>query len=302
MNNKPLIEIFSELKQSSEHRTAVEYFRHRTRADCTDEEIRKGILKRGSVDFDSPTYEGEEPSYKVEAYIHCYMGMHYQANLAVFRKLGRKLGFDNINDSRRILFIDYGCGPMTSGLALLECLGKRCASTEIAYRGIDISRRMCEKARQINAAYGLFSDAGFFCGIDDAVKDINRTILDDCTIIVNFSYVLSKQTFKTSKTNLDHLIDTIIDWTNKLSSSGIFYILYMNPEGNFHHDNWNKMKNGLRSECIKQMLVREGTCDYGYPKPVYYSIVEFKKRGFNSQMESPEQLSLVEFKKRGFNS
>jgi len=279
MNNKPLKEIFSELKQSSECRAAVEYFRHRTRtrADCTDEEIRKGILKRGSVDFDSPTYEGEEPSYKVEAYIHCYMGMHYQANLAVFRKLGRKLGFDNINDSRRILFIDYGCGPMTSGFALLECLSKRCASTEIAYRGIDISRRMCEKARQINAAYGLFSDAGFFCGIDDAMKDINRTILDDCTIIVNFSYVLSKQTFKPDKTTLDHLIDTIIDWANNLSSLDIyFYILYMNPEGNFH-DNWNKMKNGLKQEWIC-ISVGEGTCKYGYPNPylnpVYYSSVE----------------------------
>ncbi len=225
--------------------------------------ISRAVLERGSTDFDRP-YGTEDGVYKVEAYINQYLKMHYQRNVAVFGKC------EFLDIPKSCLFIDFGCGPMTSGLALVKRLGIKRAREAVAYWGIDISRRMLEKSTRINNYYRLFFDANFSRSFGESnaygKMTVRNDFENDCIVVVNFSYVLSEMTLKG-----DDFVSAIVSDITKISSYVFaqdcpMYIIYQNPDSsaalyNKMHGNWATFKQHLSTEfLIKQEYV--GVCPY----------------------------------------
>lgn len=264
MTKDSIDKIVSELRHSANCKDAVDHY-NKQRVN-----IPSVVLERGTTDFDRP-YGGEDGFYKVEAYIHQYLLIHYRRNFAVFENC------KFLNARKPCLFIDFGCGPMTAGLSLVKRVGKARARKAIAYWGIDISARMREKAKQINVYYRLFSDANFSENFTKSAAYGKMTVKNDfgndCIIVVNFSYVLSDMTFKGA-------VHAIIKQVAKIAEHAIqhdcpVYIIYQNPHvGTLKHDamhaNWEKFRDGL-SEMFAFKQEHSDHCEYGNKRRVFYS-------------------------------
>ncbi|MDD9799764.1 MAG: hypothetical protein OXU29_04810 [Gammaproteobacteria bacterium] len=274
-NDQIEIIIHKKLRHSATCRAAIEHYKEKILSEKLigkfqnlDKFIRENILKQGSADFDVP-YDNENNTYKVEAYVNYYMLMHYSANVAVFKNLTDI--FDNITKSQRILFVDYGCGPMTSGLALLRRLDKLRAKEDVAYRGIDKSARMLEKAGQINMDCGFFSDAEFFSSIDCAVANAKEVVSSDCVVIVNFSYVLSPSTHRGG---VDNLINAIINLANAtIGAKSCMYVVYSNPSVHSFHHNWH---------VVRAKFAEKFTYNEIGESPISYEFEYIKRTAFYS--------------------
>lgn len=269
MNTHPISHVVNGIKVSAKCADAVMHYR--TNENMSDQAIREQITQRGSANFDIP-YNDEDTKYRVESYIHSYLAMHYDANRAVFSGC-------TFFVTEKMVFIDFGCGPITSGLALLATLGKASAGTEISYYGVDISRNMRDKADSINQEYKLFSDAVFYAGLESAITHSKTAIAEclttNCVVIINFSYVLSACTLNKSE-SVDNLFAKIV-----LLSSIVFnnphhsiYIIYQNPAvfvGEIY-ENWSSLRAQLTRK-FKHEICNKGNVDYGLQNPVYHCVI-----------------------------
>lgn len=268
MHDNPIDKIVSELRNSSNCKEALAHY-NKMGANVSND-----VLERGTTDFDRP-YSDEVVFYKVEAYIHQYMDLHYKSNFAVLQKC------KFLDTQKPCLFVDYGCGPMTSGLALMKRLKKRHAGKEVAYCGIDISRAMLAKAKQINGYYRLFSDAGFYPRIGNASAHLKMTVkndfANDCIVVFNFSHVLSTMTLKGNRA-----VEQIVDAIAKISCYALeqncpVYIIYQNPRAGAlmrgkMHSNWGELKRKLTTVfAIKRQ--EEKACTHG-AKTTYYAKIQ----------------------------
>jgi len=257
--------IVSELRNSTNCAEAIDHY------NKLGVNISPDVLERGTTDFDRP-YRGEDGFYKVDAYIHQYLPIHYRRNFAVFENCKF---FDS---EKPCLFIDFGCGPMTAGLALAKRLGKARARETVAYWGIDISMRMREKAKQINAYYRLFFDVNFSDSFAKSAAYGRMTVddfLHDCIVVINFSYVLSDMTLKGDNT-VRAIIKQVANMTDYATQRDCpVYIIYQNPHvGAAKHDamhaNWEQFRRAL-SEKFAFKQEHSERCEYGNKRRVFYS-------------------------------
>ena len=143
------LKIWKKLSESDECRAAVRYF---------GAGRGQKIFVKGAADFDEKycaNDEREKAHYRTDYYVstHGYMDMHLKQNRASFRHC-----FKNGDIPQPLLLVDFGCGPMTAGLALAEILSTQTPDykAHTAYFGIDASRNMVNKARCINKEHALF--------------------------------------------------------------------------------------------------------------------------------------------------
>ena len=97
-----------------------------------------------------------------------YFGNHYYSSYALFKKLYQHIKLHK----KSILFIDFGCGPATSGMAFIDSLKNQSELpsyiatsgmtstdslkiTDINYVGVDIAPAMIEKAEEFLGIYVL---------------------------------------------------------------------------------------------------------------------------------------------------
>ncbi len=99
---------------------------------------REEILKRGRANFSEP-YNELSSEDKVLLYCIYYLPMHLFSSYHVFSK-----HLASISD--KVVFIDFGCGPLTSGIAFWAFAQQ----SNITYLGIDNSEAMRYKAERIN--------------------------------------------------------------------------------------------------------------------------------------------------------
>ena len=98
----------------------------------TDSEYHRGtILHRGRTNFNEP-FNGLPPEDKVLIYCIYYLPMHLFSSYHVFTKYLTPI-------SDKVIFVDFGCGPLTSGIAFWALARQ----SEIIYLGIDSSSKMC---------------------------------------------------------------------------------------------------------------------------------------------------------------
>jgi len=101
---------------------------------------------------------------------------------------------DWLNQAYPVLFIDLGCGPLTSGLALADFyFSKSGEKLKFNYWGIDIATSMQDKAKQFSKTT-IFSDQceWYFSDSWNNQEEVLESIQDKATkIIINASYLFA---------------------------------------------------------------------------------------------------------------
>ena len=214
----------------------------------------KVILDQGRTDFNEP-YNGLSPQDKVLIYCSHYMPMHLVSSYHIFR-IHTPLFTTHLRcHSDRIVFIDFGCGPLTSGVAFWAFAKQ----DNIIYLGIDTSQAMLDKAKEINHYGPNKYKAPFyktFEGISnysELPRILERYIStnEKTPIIFNFCYFLASRTLDVS--SLSNVINQIV----KKYSKHRMCAVYQNPDLSSLHENWEILRNnftGFRSRVIESSV------------------------------------------------
>ena len=133
-----------------------------------------------------------------------------------------------ISEKDKVVFIDFGCGPLTSGIAFRAFVGQ----CDITYLGIDSSQTMLNKAEAINT-YGpntyrepFFDKIALIRGFDSLHRLLDRYIEkgDRAQIIFNFCYFFSSPTL-----NIDGLSDVLFQIMTAYNQHKLC-LIYQNPD------------------------------------------------------------------------
>ena len=186
------------------------------------------ILQQGQSDFDETSYDNPSNEYyfpkdKVSIYCVHHMPRHLFGAYHVFTNV-----LTPISETDKVVFIDFGCGPLTSGIAFRAFAGKR----DITYLGIDSSQTMLNKAATINN-YGpnayrepFFDKIALIRDSDALPRFLDRYIEkgDRTQIIFNFCYFFSSPTL-----DIDALSDALIQVMTAYNQHTMYFI-YQNPD------------------------------------------------------------------------
>ena len=160
------------------------------------------VLDHGRTDFDEPILVdgySYSPEDKVTLYCFNYMPLHLYSSHHLYSKpLIPWIEYKNI------LFIDFGCGPLTSGIAFWAATRQ----SNITYIGIDTSQTMLNKAREINQYGANNSGEPFYKNIHlvrhyDKLPELLNSIEignpDETLTIFNFCYFFQSKMLSIKK-------------------------------------------------------------------------------------------------------
>ena len=218
------------------------------------------ILRQGQSDFDQVSFDKSSNEYyfpkdKVSIYCVHHMPRHLFGSYHIFTNF-----LTPMREENKIVFIDFGCGPLTSGIAFQTFAGQG----DIAYLGIDSSQTMLNKAAAINQ-YGPNKYRNPFFDKIALIRDYNGLtgLLDKYIekddrgqIIFNFCYFFSSPTL-----DINNLSDVLIQ-IMKAYNQHKMCLIYQNPDhrslsGSRRfklYDKWEKLKTNLstlRSPAIQ---------------------------------------------------
>ena len=218
------------------------------------------ILRQGQSDFDETSYDKPSNEYyfpkdKVSIYCVHHMPRHLFGSYHIFTNF-----LSPISEKSKVVFIDFGCGPLTSGIAFRVFAGQ----CDITYLGIDSSQTMLDKAAAINR-YGLdtyrepfFDEIALIRNYDSLPRLLDKYIEngDSLEIIFNFCYFFSSPTL-----DPDNLSDVLIQ-IMKTYNQHKMCLIYQNPDHRslsggrrFNlYGKWEKLKTNLstfRSQDIQ---------------------------------------------------
>jgi DNA polymerase III delta prime subunit len=154
--------------------------------------IRNNVIEFGRTNFDE-AYLEHSSADKVNLYCYFNMRKHYFSSIAIYKSFTDFFRLTFSNSSNRINFIDFGCGPLTSGLAFQHCFSSD-SNFHFDYVGIDISNAMLHKAKEFSTS-GLFnrnSKFQFVNSLEEVSKDYweSAFVLSN-TVVLNFSYIFA---------------------------------------------------------------------------------------------------------------
>ena len=250
------------------------------------------ILRQGQSNFDSTSFDKSSDAYysstdKVSLYCVHHMPRHLFGSYHIFTNF-----LTPINKKNKIVFIDFGCGPLTSGIAFRAFAGQ----CNIIYLGIDSSRTMLHKATAINK-YGLnryrepFFDKialirGYNYGdltgfVDEYIENVDRA-----QIIFNFCYFFSSPTL-----DINNLSDVLIQIMKTYNQHEMCFI-YQNPDHRSLprprrlnlYGKWKQLKSNLSMFKSQAIQLNAETFSYcrlinGLPHTnakVYYEILSYE--------------------------
>lgn len=173
--------------------------------------IRMNVIEYGRTNFDQATLEHSSAD-KVNLYCFYNMRKHYFSSVAIFKSFQDYFKTVFANSNNRITFIDFGCGPLTAGLAFQQSFAS-VPNFHFNYIGIDISTAMLSKAKEFSES-GLFSRDTKF-QFEKSLNDISENFWESAftlsnTVILNFSYLfgnLSKNDTEKLAAKINALLD-----------------------------------------------------------------------------------------------
>lgn len=250
------------------------------------------ILKQGQsnfdeVSFDKPSNEYYFPKDKVAIYCVHHMPRHLFGAYHIFTKC-----ITPISEKHKVVFVDFGCGPLTSGIAFRAFAGQ----SDITYLGIDSSRTMLNKAVTINK-YGpntykepFFDKFALIHGssYDDLTKLLGKYIEkgDGTQIIFNFCYFFASPTL-----DIDNLSDVLIHIMKEHHQHKVC-LIYQNPDHRSLsgarrlklYGKWEKLKTSLSvfgSQVTQSNVETFSYCrlinDLLHNSTVYYEILCYEQ-------------------------
>ena len=186
------------------------------------------ILSQGQSDFDETSYDKPSNEYyfpkdKVSIYCVHHMPRHLFGSYHIFTNC-----LTPISEKDKVVFIDFGCGPLTSGIAF-RAFSEQC---DITYIGIDSSQTMLNKAAAINN-YGpytyrvpFFDKIALIRDSDSLPRLLDRYIEkgDRTQIIFNFCYFFSSPTL-----DIDGLSDVLLQMMTAYTQHKLC-LIYQNPD------------------------------------------------------------------------
>lgn len=234
---------------------------------------RENILERGRANF-SEGFNELTPDDKVLLYCYYYMQMHVVSGLHVFSKGDSLFREYLLCEGKNVVFIDFGCGPLTSGIAFAGYYRsiqdtsqqtKPLINLKFHYLGIDNCESMLRKAEQFSQYRGLFFVKGckfdfmqsfqehedILEWIDDSVSN---TQINETLIILNFSYFFASESLV-----VENLVQLIRKLLEKQGSCKI-YLVFQNPTYHESNKKWYQFKRQL-PELIT-LLDREDELTY----------------------------------------
>ena len=227
--------------------------------------LRQGQSNFDETSFDKPSNEYYFPRDKVSIYCVHHMPRHLFSSYHIFKNC-----LTPISENSKVVFIDFGCGPLTSGIAFQTFAGQ----SDIIYLGIDSSRTMLDKAAVINR-YGpnTYREPFFdkFALIHDYNYDTLNRLLDtyiekgDGTqIIFNFCYFFSSPTL-----DINNLSDVLIQ-TMKAYNQHKACLIYQNPDHRLLsgsrrlrlYGKWEKLKTNL--SAFRTQVIQSNVETFSY--------------------------------------
>jgi len=175
---------------------------------------RLNIIEFGRANFSGQLnlfgYTQEE---RINLYCYYNMRKHYFSSYAVFKSFNDFFHLSFSNTGNRISFFDFGCGPVTSGLAFNQYF-RSINNFHFNYIGIDTSRSMLAKGKQFLTS-GLFNKDTKYI-LEESLNSISNDFLESIfslpnTVILNFSYLfgnLSKDDAERFAEKINAMIDT----------------------------------------------------------------------------------------------
>lgn len=246
------------------------------------------ILRQGQCNFDETSFDKISNEYyfpkdKVSIYCVHHMLRHLFSSYHIFINC-----LTPISEKDKVVFIDFGCGPLTSGIAFRAFAGQ----SDITYLGIDRSRTMLNKAAVINTyGHNEYKDP-FFDKIalvhaysyDDLTKLLGKYIEngDGTQIIFNFCYFFSSPTLDIN--NLSDVLSQIM----KEHTQHKMCLIYQNPDhrslsgarGLKLYGKWEELKTSLsvfRSQVAQSNVETFSYCrlinDLPHKSTVYCEIL-----------------------------
>jgi superfamily I DNA and/or RNA helicase len=173
--------------------------------------IRMNVIEYGRTNFDQATLEHSSLD-KVNLYCFYNMRKHYFSSIAIFKSFADYFEASFSNSDKRISFIDFGCGPLTSGLALNQHF-RYISNFRFHYIGIDISNAMLSKAKEFSDTE-LFNPESKFKFVK-SLNDISDEYWDSLfalsnTVLLNFSYLFGNLSISDTEKMADK-INSILD-------------------------------------------------------------------------------------------
>ncbi|MBR4387858.1 MAG: AAA family ATPase [Prevotella sp.] len=164
----------------------------------------------GRMDFSQPVQaygalmSAEE---QVLVYCHYFMRMYYCGAMNVYSALREWVKTAIRACGGRVQFLDFGCGPATSGLAFAEQF--LAEAPDMLYTGIDISAEMRMMAEKfLHAVFGDRLRYRLLSSMGEMTDDYWKTVSEIPTLVVfNFAHVFSDITARQA----EHLALTILD-------------------------------------------------------------------------------------------
>jgi len=212
---------------------------------------RQKILERGTADFNTDP-DGLTPDDKVIIYCYYYMEMHIVSSFHVFTSSDSLLKDYIVDPSKNIVFIDLGCGPLTSGVALAWYYGYLDdKKQDFHYIGIDNCEAMIRKARVISERQAwrgcTFNFLESYEDHDSILKSIDIYLssrqYEEDLIVLNYSYLFASSTLDVEK--LAELVKKILN-TYKSHKICLFF---QNPPLEFLNRKWEKFKSLIPELC-----------------------------------------------------
>ncbi len=195
---------------------------------AVNEHVRIDVLEQGRANFND-SYESYSPAQKVLLYCALYMPMHLYSSYHVYRKY---LSYPHM----KVLFVDFGCGPLTSGIAYRAFAEQ----SQTAYIGIDCADEMLKKAREISqyvVRYApIFVRYMPLNAHNKLPNKIEEYISDNQEIIFNFCYFLASCSL-----DARDLANILVQLVRRYPKHPV-RVVYQNPDNENLHKNWRIVK------------------------------------------------------------
>lgn len=211
-------------------------------------QILDDILIRGRGDF---TKKSGKISANDKVLLYCYFNLkkHFFTSYAVFQTVVDSLENFFKNNEYKPVFVDLGCGPMTSGLALADLMHNTTGEgISFSYIGVDISNPMMMKASSFKSL-NIFSTESTFTFVN-SWNEIEPQLLNELAgknnpIIFNASYLFASTSV--DEVDLGKYVTTISkNFTN------VFFV-FQNPNRIDRNTKYEEFKKSIKyTTLIKQ--------------------------------------------------
>lgn len=248
--------------------------------------IKNKIIENGTANFRKSfeAYDGKiiSPADRVLLYCHFNLRVHYFSSYYIYSVYLSAFNKDRLGFTEKLFFLDLGCGPLTSGLAIADLfLQKYGTAINMNYIGVDIARVMLDKATELkDNAPALFASTkfNFVQTFTDALKLItDKLFFYNHTLIINTSYL-----FASSSLNVDELAAFLIQ-IRVICEKAAIHIVFQNPDKkdrNSKYVEWKKKLEPSGLEIVARDIsrvryaLRRGTSETT-SEPIFYELLSY---------------------------